>query len=120
MYQNIIFVNNQNVIIDVDSIPLEQELPEGAIKISESEENIFLPAENEPNWGRWINNDSYLVPLFQYDPSTQQIVKRPQEDIDYDIEHAPPAPIPEPSQLDRLESQIVYTAMMTDTLLEEE
>jgi len=50
---------------------LEQELPEGAIKISESEENIFLPAENEPNWGRWINNDSYLVPLFQYDPSTQ-------------------------------------------------
>lgn len=29
-----------------------------------------------------------------------------------------PAPIPEPSQLDRIEAQVTYTAMMTDTLLE--
>lgn len=29
-----------------------------------------------------------------------------------------PEPTPEPSQLDRVEAQAVYTAMMTDTLLE--
>lgn len=28
-------------------------------------------------------------------------------------------PDPTPSELDRLEAQVVYTAMMTDTLLEE-
>lgn len=30
----------------------------------------------------------------------------------------PPPPEPEPTQLDRIEAQVVYTAMMTDTLLE--
>lgn len=30
-----------------------------------------------------------------------------------------PAPEPEPTQLDRVEAQATYTAMMTDTLLEE-
>lgn len=30
-----------------------------------------------------------------------------------------PKPEPEPSQLDRVEAQATYTAMMTDTLLEE-
>lgn len=29
-----------------------------------------------------------------------------------------PEPTPEPTQLDRLEAQIAYTAMMTDTLME--
>ena len=33
----------------------------------------------------------------------------------------PPHPSePEPTQLDRIEAQVVYTAMMTDTLLESE
>ena len=32
----------------------------------------------------------------------------------------PPPPEPEPTQLDRIEAQVVYTAMMTDTLLESE
>lgn len=32
----------------------------------------------------------------------------------------PPAPEPEPTQLDRVEAQATYTAMMTDTLLMEE
>jgi hypothetical protein len=30
-----------------------------------------------------------------------------------------PVPEPEPTQLDRIEAQVAYTAMMTDTLLEE-
>ena len=30
----------------------------------------------------------------------------------------PPAPAPAPTQMDMLEAQVTYTAMMTDTLLE--
>lgn len=30
-----------------------------------------------------------------------------------------PGPTPEPTQLDRVEAQVTYTAMMTDTLLED-
>ena len=29
-----------------------------------------------------------------------------------------PEPTPEPTQLDRIEAQSIYTAMMTDTLME--
>lgn len=41
----------------------------------------------------------------------------------YSYEQAPPQPepepaTPEPTQLDRVEAQVTYTAMMTDTLLE--
>lgn len=38
----------------------------------------------------------------------------------YRAEHPPgPEPAPEPSQLDRVEAQAMYTALMTDTLLDE-
>lgn len=36
----------------------------------------------------------------------------------YDPIPEPEPPTPEPSDLDRLEAQVTYTAMMTDTLLE--
>ena len=36
----------------------------------------------------------------------------------YDPLPAPSEPEPEPSDFDRLEAQVTYTAMMTDTLLE--
>lgn len=31
-----------------------------------------------------------------------------------------PAPMPEPTQLDRIEAQIAYTALMTNTLIDDE
>lgn len=37
----------------------------------------------------------------------------------YDPVPPTPEPEPEPSDMDRLEAQVTYTAMMTDTLLEE-
>ena len=44
--------------------------------------------------------------------------------IDGEYVHSPrpqPAPVtPVPTQLDRIEAQVTYTAMMTDTLLEDE
>lgn len=36
-----------------------------------------------------------------------------------EVEYAIPENAPDPTQLDRVEAQAVYTAMMTDTLLEE-
>ena len=38
----------------------------------------------------------------------------------YDPIPEPEPPEPEPSDMDRLEAQVTYTAMMTDTLLPEE
>ncbi len=35
------------------------------------------------------------------------------------VPESKPEPEPEPSQLDRMEAQVAYTAMMTDTLLPE-
>lgn len=37
----------------------------------------------------------------------------------HEPESVPPAPDPTPSWQDRIEAQMMYTAMMTDTLLEE-
>lgn len=37
----------------------------------------------------------------------------------YDPKPEPIPPIPEPTQIDKVEAQALYTAMMTDTLIEE-
>lgn len=51
---------------------------------------------------------------YKYDGGA--VVERTQAEIDGDREDAP-APVP--SQLDRVEAQAMYTALMTDTLIEE-
>lgn len=43
------------------------------------------------------------------------LIKRTQEEMDADYAALP---LPEPTQADRTEAQALYTAMMTDTLLE--
>lgn len=55
------------------------------------------------------------VPLYKYENG--KVVKRSQEDVDADIAVLPTEE-EVPSQLDMLEAQVTYTAMMTDTLLE--
>ena len=51
----------------------------------------------------------------------EEIAKREAYNGEYTIEDdGQPEPEPEPTQLDRVEAQAVYTAMMTDTLLGEE
>ena len=50
----------------------------------------------------------------------ETIAKREAYNGEYTIEDdGQPEPEPEPTQLDRVEAQVTYTAMMTDTLLEE-
>lgn len=56
-----------------------------------------------------------MIPLYKYVDG--EVVKRTAEEIGAD-RAALPAPEDAPTQLDRIEAQAVYTAMMTDTLLE--
>lgn len=55
------------------------------------------------------------VPLYRWNEG--EVVHRTEEEIAAD-RAAIPEPTPEPGQLDRVEAQATYTAMMTDTLLE--
>ena len=52
--------------------------------------------------------------IYRYKMVDGKIVERTQEEMDADYI----APTPTPSQLDIIEAQVTYTAMMTDTLLE--
>lgn len=53
------------------------------------------------------------IPLYKFAGGV--VVKRVAEEINADIESLPD---PGPSQMDTIEAQVTYTAMMTDTLLE--
>lgn len=55
-----------------------------------------------------------------HDGETVLTVERNTEAYEAYINSLPPAPEPEPSEQDKLEAQVLYTALMTDTLLEEE
>lgn len=56
-----------------------------------------------------------MVPLYKYKGG--QIIPRTAEEIEAD-RAVLPVPEEAPSQLDLIEAQVTYTAMMTDTLLE--
>lgn len=56
-----------------------------------------------------------MLPLYKYEDG--RIIRRSAEEIEAD-RAALPAPEEAPSQLDQIEAQVTYTAMMTDTLLE--
>lgn len=54
-----------------------------------------------------------LIPLYKWDG---EVIKRTEEEIEAD-RAAIVVPEPAPTQLDIIEAQVTYTAMMTDTLL---
>lgn len=58
--------------------------------------------------------EEHGVPIYKY--SKGKAVARKQSEIDADI----PDDTPEPTEADKLEAQVLYTALMTDTLLENE
>ena len=54
-----------------------------------------------------------------YSAENEEAAKREAYKGEYEIfENGIPEPTEQPTQLDRLEAQLAYTAMMTDTLLE--
>ena len=54
--------------------------------------------------------------IFQYKYENDKVVERTAEEIEADREAVPIVP----TQMEQLESQVFYTAVMTDTLLEEQ
>ena len=60
---------------------------------------------------------NHMIPLYRWDAAVKQVVKRTEEEIEADIA-AIPEPEVVPSQLDMVEAQAFYTAMLTDTLLD--
>lgn len=72
---------------------------------------LFQDGEENPN----LYEMDHMIPLYKYVRGS--VLKRSAEEIEADIA-ALPDPGETPSQLDMIEAQVVYTAMMTDTLLE--
>ena len=60
-----------------------------------------------------------LVKTISWSEANEEIAKREADNGEYSIvDDGQPAPVEMPTQLDRVEAQVAYTAMMTDTLLE--
>lgn len=84
----------------------------GAICINEQGGYQFrLFPEGEENPALWTMD---CIPLYKYVDG--QVVARTEEEIAADRTAIPEIP---PTALERMEAQVAYTAMMTDTLLEE-
>lgn len=81
---------------------------------------IYL--SSEINYGTEENpniKQTFISKDFPYSEEAEEAAKREAHNGEYEIYddgQLDPASIP--SQLDRIESQVTYTAMMTDTLLE--
>lgn len=74
---------------------------------------VHKQSEENPNLFEW----QHMIPLYRWDAAVNQVIKRTEEEIAADIA-ALPTPEEQPTQLDMIEAQVAYTAMMTDTLLE--
>lgn len=72
---------------------------------------LFPGGEENPRLHEW----PHMIPLYKY--KNGEVMKRTEEEIEADIA-ALPIPEEQPTQLDMIEAQVAYTAMMTDTLLE--
>lgn len=63
--------------------------------------------------------ECFAVVTMTYSKANEEIAKKEAYNGEYTIEDdGEPDPTAEPSQLDIIEAQVAYTAMMTDTLLE--
>lgn len=65
-------------------------------------------------------NYTFSFCIIPFSETNEAFVKKVAYNGEYEIiEDEKTEPIPMPTQLDRIEAQITYTAMMTDTLMEE-
>lgn len=70
---------------------------------------LFPGGEENPA----LRDRKHCIPLYKYENG--EVVKRTEEEIEEDIAALP---APAPTDDERRDAQIFYTAMMTDTLLE--
>ena len=68
----------------------------------------------------FCSEEGILFPVeMDWNEANEEIAKKEAYNGEYTIEDdGQPKPAEEPTQLDRIEAQMTYTAMMTDTLLE--
>lgn len=111
-YKVYIKIDSENKIIDINSNDFINEDLSKWIEIDEGVGDKFHHAQS-----------NYLdLPLFDinhcanYKFIDNSIVQRTEEEKQVEISNRP---MPAPTQLDRIEAQTTYTAMMTDTLLGE-
>lgn len=71
-----------------------------------------IPYETETEIVGWFTEDG----IAKYKYVDGEVVERTEEEIEADRVEV----VEEPTQLDRIESQVLYTALMTDTLIESE
>ena len=77
-------------------------------------QRIIVPSSDEQERDREI----FYEIQSPWNSQTEEIAKREAYNGEYTIEDdGEPEPSAEPTQLDRIEAQATYTAMMTDTLL---
>lgn len=69
--------------------------------------------EESPVW-----EDALSPVIMGWNEVNEEIAKREAYNGEYTIEDDGVEEVNEPTQLDRMEAQVAYTAMMTDTLLE--
>lgn len=78
--------------------------------------------QRQENLGTLVEPDWQPVLLLvkrTYNPENEEIARAEAYNGEYEIiEDGRPDPAATPSQLDVIEAQVTYTAMMTDTLLE--
>ena len=110
-HKHYITVDEQGRILDGFSDAFH-EPSEGNICINERggyQFRLFPGGEENPNL-----RETHSVPLYRYDDGA--VLRRSAREIEVDIAALPEM---EPSRNDWMEAQVTYTAMMTDTLLEE-
>lgn len=109
-YEVYIKTDNNGNIIAVNSSAFLSNITDW-IKIDEGYGDKYHHAQ-----GNYFPDSLYdfehMIPQYKYVDG--KVIKRTEEEIQADI----PKAIETPSQLDIIEAQVAYTAMMTDTLLE--
>ena len=71
---------------------------------------LYQDGEENPSLFDWNG----MIPLYKWENS--EVVRRTEEELEAD-RAAIPVPEETPTQLDRVEAQVTYTALMTDTLI---
>lgn len=94
---------------------------DGNIQYYNLKESENLIDAKPPTYRKYAGADGFVNPLWNVETSAWVEGATDVEISAWEEQHpAPSIPDSEPTQLDRVEAQAVYTAMMTDTLLESE
>lgn len=113
-YEVYVMVGENNLITSVNSSAFLTDLT-GWTKIDEGFGDKYHHAQGN-YFPDGIFEMTHMIPMYKYVDGA--VEKRAEEEIQADIEAIEASIVETPSQLDIIEAQVTYTALMTDTLLE--